>query len=150
MTSNYKFFQTVSGISYFARVWVEVDLGAGIVKIIDAIDGNTNPDKGEYNANTAPSWVKAAVAGAGEAVDYLTDTGFIQNGCIVRIVRLVGSIVDSSEDVISCATALATWQAACPQLPLPETFFERGAWKLRYPKIEREANTLLSVEHEEL
>jgi len=145
MVSKYKFLRTVDGISYFARVWVEVDLDSGIVEVVDAIGRNANSNEGEYDAQTASSWVNAALEGASAAAEYLINAGFIQNGCLVRIMRLVGSIVDSREDVISCAAALATWQAACPHWPLPEPFFERGAWKLKYPKIEHEANILLRL-----
>jgi hypothetical protein len=140
MTNDYKFLRTVDGISYFARVWVNVDINSGTVKVVDAIGNNVDPDEGEYNANSAPLWVKAALAGAREAAEYLANAGFAENGCIVHIVRLVGSITDSQEDVVACAAALATWQALCPQLRLPEPVFEKGNWKVKYPQIGRNAS----------
>jgi hypothetical protein len=137
MPNDYKFLRTVDGISYFACVSVDVDVDSGSVKIVDAIGNNVDPEEGEFNANSAPSWVKAALAGASEAAEYLTNAGFVENGCIVRIVRLVGSVIDSREDVVACAAALATWQTLCPQLRLPEPVFEKGNWKVKYPQIGR-------------
>jgi len=138
MSSNYTFLRTIGGISYFARVWVEIDINSGTVEVVDAIGGNANPDEGEFDAATSPSWVTAALESVREATEYLTTAGFIQNGCIVRIVRLVGSVVDSREDVVACAAALATWQIVCPQLPLPEPVFANGAWNLKYPRLAEE------------
>jgi hypothetical protein len=86
--------------------------------------------------------VKAALAGAREAAEYLANAGFVENGCVVRIVRLVGSVIDSREDVIACAATLATWQALCPQLRLPEPVFEKGNWKVKYPQIGRKASMM--------
>jgi hypothetical protein len=151
MSNNYTFLRTVSGISYFARVWIDAILNSGTLEVIDAIGKNVNPNEGEVDADAAPSWVAAALEGAREAAEYLARAGCIQNGCIVRVVRLVGSVADSREDVIACAAALATWQAVCPYLPIPKPVFERGIWKLRYPKLEnvvssKESPHLLRVE----
>jgi hypothetical protein len=140
MNRDYKFLRTVDGISYFARVSVDVAIDSGTVKVVDAIGNNLDSGQGEYNANSAPSWVKAALAGAREAAEYLANAGFAENGCIVHIVRLVGSVADSREDVVACAAALATWQALCPQLRLPEPVFEKGGWKVKYPQIGRHAS----------
>jgi len=63
MNTDYRFFTTVDGVSYFARVVVEVDQSSSTVRVIDAIR-EVNLDAGEINAALEPGWVQAAIAGA--------------------------------------------------------------------------------------
>lgn len=130
MSTEYRFFTTVAGISYFARVVVEIDRSSNTVRAIDAI-GEVNLDTGETKAALEPGRVQAAIAGAQEALDALIAAKALTGGCLVRITKIVGSVLDTRADTVMCAAALATWKAVCPHSPPPEPVFACGHWTLK-------------------
>jgi hypothetical protein len=129
MISDFRLLSTIGGVTYFARVWVCSEDGSDTTEVIDAIS-EVNPDVGEVNSAMEPLWVNAALQGARDAVAELKKQGLVRNECIVKITKIVGSVLDTRQDVVRCAAAIATWKSLCPKVAHPKPKFESGTWKL--------------------
>lgn len=133
MTGHYRFLRTKGGRSYFARVGVEIQAGGEEIEVVDGLPEATNPDKGEVNRHSAPHWVVAALEGIRTSLDHARQSGVLTTGYRAVLDELVGSVVDTREDVVRCAAGLAVWEAlGLPDLS-PEAEFDGQKWKLVFP-----------------
>ena len=105
--ATYRFLRTVNGTTYFALVSVHAEIGCGRIEAI-ALLGSPDETAGEVSDAAEPTWVEAAIAGALLALNHLCDVGKITGGCQLQITRLVGSVLDTREDVVECAAVVAT------------------------------------------
>jgi hypothetical protein len=128
-----RFLRTKGGRSYFARVWLEVLPGGETVKVVDALPESVDPDAGEVNRHTAPGWVAAALEGIRATLAYAQQTGVLVTGCSVALEKMVGSVVDTRDDVVRCAAGLAVWDALGSPGLAPEADFDGQGWKLVFP-----------------
>jgi hypothetical protein len=133
MNASFRFLRCKDGKTYFARVGLDVCPNGNGITVEDALPPKADADAGEVNANTAPTWVAAARDGIRTAVEHARDRGLVPGGCHVRLTELVGTLVDTREDVIRCAAALAAWQAIGAPEPGPDTAFNGVAWTLLFP-----------------
>lgn len=132
MTGHHRFLHT-RGRSYFARVWVEASADGETVDVVDALPDSVNAEAGEFNRRTAPTWVAAALDGIRQTATYARQTGLLGAGCRVELTRLVGSVLDTRDDVVRCAAALAVWDGLGLPGPLPEVEFDGQSWRVRFP-----------------
>ncbi len=133
MKGNCRFLRTKAGKSYFASVGLEVLPDGNGVTVEDALPQKVDADAGEVNRHTAARWVSAAQAGIHDAVDHARGLGLLAAGCRIQLTKLIGSFVDTREDVVHCAAALAFWQAIGGPEPGPTVAFESEAWKVLFP-----------------
>jgi hypothetical protein len=131
--SVYRFLQTKAGRTRFARVEVTVTPGGDSVAVVNDLPEKTAPGSGELARGLDPSWETAALDGIREALGRASRNGTPGTGCRVDLVRVIGSLVDTTPDAIRCAAALATWRAFDKAGPEPELFFDGGLWSVRYP-----------------
>ena len=68
MIGHYRFLRTKGGRCYFADVCVDIQLGGETMEAVDALGEHVDPDHGEVNRQTAPTWVAAALEGIQAAV----------------------------------------------------------------------------------
>ena len=130
MISQYRFLKVREGICFFAAVWVEVIPEPAENRVVVAIPDNVNPDDGEVTLLTGRSWVLAAHRGAQLALDLLSAIDMLESKYLVKILKVVGTDIDTTEDVVLCSAALATCEAIAPQKPLFELVFD-GTWRLQ-------------------
>lgn len=130
MKADYRLLSTQNGVTYFAKVYVESNKTASAnVNIYDLIDKN-NYNTGEVDSIIKPTWVKAAIEGALDAANKIKSLGLLNNGCNIHIKKIIGSLVDTQEDSIRCASAIATWKSLCPDIPHPKPSLVDGFWVL--------------------
>ncbi|MEZ4449988.1 MAG: hypothetical protein R3B09_10960 [Nannocystaceae bacterium] len=120
MNARRRFLQTRSGVTAFAEVEVRL-VPAAAPAAVDRLD----PAAGAC----APSWIAAALRGALRVAEALVARGRIA-AVEVQLVSLRGSPVDTREDAVECAAALAVWEAAAILDPPPEPVFAAGRWSL--------------------
>lgn len=130
MINQYRFLKVREGICFFAVVWVEVIPGQAENSVVVAIPDTVNPDDGEVTLLTGRSWVLAARRGAQLALDLLGAIDMLESKYLVKILNVVGTDSDTTEDVALCSAALATCEAIAPQKPLFELVFD-GTWRLQ-------------------
>jgi hypothetical protein len=132
MTGQYRFLQVKAGRTHFARAWVEALPFRSCTEIENALPEVTEPGSGEVNRHSEPSWVEAALEGmtaAGAAACSRHEPG---GGFRLRLIRLLGTVVDTTPDVVRCAAALAAWEAMNLAAP-PEPQFDGREWTLAFP-----------------
>ena len=132
MTGHHRFLHTHHGKSFFARVWVEVH-DHGWDEIVDALPDLVNSEAGEFNRHSAPTWVAAALNGIGQALNHARQTGLLGAVCRLELTRLIGSVLDTRDDVVRCAAALAAWDGLGLPGPGPEAEFNGQSWELQFP-----------------
>ena len=133
MKANYRFLRVKAGKSYFAQLELNVLPDGNGVTFENASPEKPNVDAGEMNVHTAPTWVSAAQEAIRDAVDHARAQGLLPAGCHVRLVKLIGSFVDTRDDVVRCAAALAAWQGVGGTEPRPEAEFDGTTWRLLFP-----------------
>ncbi len=132
MRGEHRFLRTKSGVSYFARVEVEIVTGETNSEVEDALPDNVDTNAGEVNSRVQPSWVQAALEGIRAAMDRTGQNGSAHGHYHASLIRLQGTISDTREDVIRCAAGLAAWKALGSEGPAPETAFDGKHWVLEY------------------
>jgi hypothetical protein len=137
---EHRFMKTVGGITYFARVRFDVRAEGDELRIADSIPPAVNADAGEVTAATHPGWVAAALEGAREAAHLLRARKSIR-GARIDLVSLIGSVVDTREDVIRCAAHAAVWTALAPHEPPPAFALTGGEWRLALPSEEKKGKS---------
>ena len=133
MRGRCRFLRTTRGRSYFAQVALEIHPGGGTVAVVDALPDQVNADEGEVNRVTAPTWVAAALGGIQASLGHARQAGVLSAGCRAALTELVGSPVDTREDVVRCAAGLAVWDALGSTEPAPEVEFNGQGWVLVFP-----------------
>ena len=133
MTGNCRFLRVRGGICYFAQVRVEVYPGHAPLEVEDQLPEQVDAEIGEVNRQTAPTWVPAALEGIRATVAEAAARGTLPSGGKVALTRLVGSFVDTRDDVVRCAAILAAWEGLGLPEPSPEVVFDGQAWTVRWP-----------------
>jgi hypothetical protein len=128
-----RFLRTRAGRTYFAKVGLEVQPGAETMEVVDALPEHVDADAGEVNRHSASAWVAAALDGIWATLAYAQQVGVLAAPCRVQIDQLVGSPVDTREDVVHCAAGLAVWDAVGAPSPGPEENFDGQEWSLVFP-----------------
>lgn len=113
MIGEYKLAIVKNGIGYFANVVVEIELSSENSFVINAIGQQINRGQGEVNAETHSDWIDAAIEGAKDTLRHLERLGNL-NRYTVKITKVMGLEVDTTEDVVRTAAAIATWRAINP------------------------------------
>lgn len=134
--SEYRLLKSKEGRCWFAKVAVRATQQAGDSRVLQAIPDKVKEDDGEVNMASCPSWVLAAVEGASEALAVAELSRRITDHFLVEITRVVGSLVDTTEDAIKCAAALATWQTLFPTAcheAQPQIDTNTKRWSVHYP-----------------
>ena len=132
MISDFRFMRQ-KGKPAFARVWVDGEAdGNGAAVVADALPDRVNPDEGEVNARTAPGWVAAALEGITQVLEHARQAGWV-SAPQVRLVKLVGTVADTTEDAVRCAAGCATWKALQLPDPGPEAEFDGVRWHILFP-----------------
>jgi len=131
MIADYRFLRTLNHVTYYAHVWVQAEPAPSDIEVVNGIGPSVAEEDGEFSSETAPAWVEAALEGIRAAAAELIRIGCVPNGLNVKLCRLVGSVLDTREDVVACAAAVATWKAGCPELTPPEIVFSDDRWTVR-------------------
>ena len=133
MTGHCRFLKTETGITFFARVWVDAESAGSGIELENALPEATETGSGEVGRKSEPSWVEAALDGmrdAGESAASGSPTGV---GYRLRLIRLVGTAVDTRPGAVRCAAALAAWEAMGLESSPPEPRFDGLDWTLVFP-----------------
>ena len=116
---------------HYARVAVDAEPTARGICIVEVLGEILDEGNGEVNRKTAPHWVDAALAGAKYCAEVLVSQGKF-SGCRVEVNRVFGVVVDTGEEDLFCAGALATWQALNPNQELPPIHFAENKWHIQF------------------
>jgi hypothetical protein len=136
MKGNYRFLATRDGRTSFAYVEIEASKHtAQPADIAEELCAIPNTDDGEVNRKSAPSWIDAAIRGIENALAFVQSCGVSLNGWHIRLMKVSGTPVDTREDAVECAAALATvnLMAKTATLPAPQIAFDGGHWVVQYP-----------------
>ena len=133
MIGECRFMRVKGGITHFAHVEVEITPGGQMVEVVDALPEQVDPDNGEVNRRSEPSWVGAALDGIRDVLGRAWRNGPSGAGCRASLVRLVGTAADTREDIVRCAAGLAAWQALGAEGTGPNAVFDGRRWVLHYP-----------------
>jgi hypothetical protein len=107
--SSYRFLRVREGITSFALVAVELDPGEA-ESLVRLRLGDPDEDAGEVSASSEPGWCGAAERGARRALDRFSGQ-LSSRRCSVTITKIVGSPIDTREDAVEVAAAIATTRA---------------------------------------
>lgn len=135
MLGEFKFLKSKEGRTNFAKVTVRVTKSEEKNCVIANIGEKVDWERGEVNMTSDPAWVKAALEGASEALHFAERSRRINDHYLVEITRVVGLLVDTKEDAVKCAAALATWQCLFPGNPECQIKFDNDSkkWTIQYP-----------------
>jgi hypothetical protein len=131
MQSEFKLLKVNSGRCHFAQVIVEATRVEAGVDVIERASDHSEASQGEKKYRPPRLWIDAAISGARSCCDALISRGHL-GGCQVVIVQVIGTVVDTLEEDVMCASALAVWQALQPNLPLPRFEYHSGKWLIAY------------------
>ncbi len=129
MKGQCRFLKTEAGITFFARAWVDAEAAGSGAGVENALPEATEAGSGEVARRSEPSWVEAALDGMRAVSEYTHADGEYR----LRLIRLVGTAVDTRADVVRCAAALAAWQALGVAATPPEPQFDGREWTLAFP-----------------
>ena len=103
------------------------------MEAVDALPERVDPDAGEVNGRTAPSWVAAALEGIRATLAHARQAGVLATGCRLALEKVVGSLIDTREDTVRCAAGLAVWEALGSPACAPDAEFDGQSWNLVFP-----------------
>jgi hypothetical protein len=132
MQSEFKLLKQLKNSGgHYARVTVDVEPTRSGIYISEAFGETLDEGYGEVNRKIAPRWIDAALAGAKHCAEILVSQGRL-TGCRVKVQRVFGLVVDTREEDLFCAGALATWQALNPNQVLPPFYFAENKWHIQF------------------
>ena len=131
MQSEFKLLKQMNRRGHYARVAVDAEPMTSGVCIVEVLNENLDEGYGEVNRKIAPHWIDAALAGAKHCAEVLVSQEKF-SGCRVEVNRVFGVIVDTTEEDLFCAEALATWQALNPNQELPRFHFAENKWHIQF------------------
>jgi hypothetical protein len=131
MKYEFRLLKQQNGRGHYACVTVDAKITETEINVIEAIEEPVNTDNCEVNRKIAFHWVEAALAGAKKCAEILVSQEKI-TGCQVEIKQIKGTVVDTSEEDLFCAGALATWQALRVDEELPTFNFSDNKWKIQF------------------
>lgn len=112
----------------FAKVTIDVIAKEGGTKVSDKTE-NENPDDGKFDSTSAPDWVEAAVEGARLAGKMLEPH---KGSHEIAVLKIVGTISDTTVESVKCAAVLAVWREIAPDLPAPKLEIRDGRCVLEF------------------
>lgn len=124
---------TVAHPFFGAYVSVNAQLSVEQNNVIHAIGQQINKSLGEVNAETHSDWINAAIEGVKDTLNYLEKLPQSKS-YLVKIVKVVGTEVDTTEDAVRVAAAIATWRAVHPNSLDPKPTFNQF-WFVDFPPI---------------
>jgi hypothetical protein len=133
MRGEYRFLKHTQGRCRFAAVAVEAVPAGDQMTVVDELPEQVRRAEGEVNRHSEPVWVAAALEGMREAASAVHPNGVAGTGFRLSLVRLVGTLADTTEDAVRCAAGLAAWRSLRPEGPAPEPQLEGTVWKLHFP-----------------
>jgi hypothetical protein len=116
-----------------ARVGLVIHVGGERIEVGDGLPRITSPDKAKMNYQFAPDWVTAALEGIRESLVQARQAGVLTTGCRAVLEELLGTLLDTREDVVRCAAGLAVWEALGVPEMAPEAEFDGQTWRLVFP-----------------
>lgn len=134
MTGDYKLLKSINGRMNFARVVVEVEYTTNDTSIEVDIQSPVNTEKGEVDSLISPSWIDSAIAGVEEGIKILEGAGILREKVIVKISKVIGTTVDTSESAVFSASAMATCIAFEPDKKIAEFYEDEGKILIRAVK----------------
>jgi hypothetical protein len=137
--SEYSFIRSFGGRTRCAKVGVRVTRQADQHGVIQSIDNNVSREAGEVNMKSEPSWVTAAMYGATEAVEIASRSGTRKEHYFIEIVKVVGTLLDTTDDAVRCAATIATWRNILPGSSDLTVEFDEDSneWKIKFPPTQR-------------
>lgn len=119
--TQFNFLHVKNGRAYFARVVVVATPEVtGVQLLINA---------GEQNSHTPDDWLKASCAGAARALKEHLELGGNQTG--LTISSVIGTEVDTREDVVEVTAACAAWKALGHEESQLKVEFN-GEWTVKF------------------
>ncbi len=103
------------------------------MEVLDALPEKVDHDAGEVNGQTAPGWVTAALDGIRATLAYARRANVVVTGCRAMLNKIVGTTVDTRDDVVRCAAGLAVWDALGSPVPPPDVKYDGDKWDLDFP-----------------
>ncbi|TYQ29937.1 hypothetical protein [Pseudanabaena sp. UWO310] len=125
---------TIGHPFFGVRVWVEAEPSLIENSVIDAIGQEVNTGLGEVNSRTHDDWINAAIEGAKETLTYLERSSY-NKYFFVKITKVIGTEVDTTEDSVKVAASIATWRAIKPNSsePIPKFDQLENIWTVEFP-----------------
>lgn len=108
-------------------------------RVFDAIRAKVNEDFGEVSSSSHPSWCQAAIEGASEALAAAERSERIDIWHRIEITKVAGTRVDTTDDAVRCAAAIATWQDLVPisaDEVQPRLDPNSKKWRVQYPSAD--------------
>ena len=131
MQSEFTLLKQANRRGHYARVVVDAEPKANGICIIENLSEHLEEGYFEVNRRFASDWIDAALAGAKHCAEVLVSQENF-SGCRVEINRVFGIVVDTTEEDLFCASALATWQALNPNQDLPPFRFAENKWHIEF------------------
>lgn len=72
--------------------------------------------------------------GAWRCADAAVRAG-LARGCRVRLLQVIGAVVDTVPETVECAAAQAVWKAMFPDSAELDMAYEEDAWHVRLPCV---------------
>ncbi|ELS30440.1 MULTISPECIES: hypothetical protein [Pseudanabaena] len=136
MIGEYKLAKVKNGVGYFAYVFVVVEPSLTGETVIDEIGQQVDREKGEVNSRTHNDWINAAIDGVYQTLDHLKS--LTSSDCyLVKVSKVIGTEVDTTEDSVKVAASIATWRAIKPNFsePIPKFDQLENIWTVEFPSL---------------
>jgi hypothetical protein len=131
MRTTYRFLKTHRTCTFFGAVQISTDEKTEEANVTVKLFEPLRPGDGEVSPAFYGDWFKAAIIGAQKALNEFQKRSPDSPLPNIFIEKVIGTEVDTSADVIECASGMATWQALSTGLPDPEIIYQDG-WKLKF------------------
>ncbi|WP_055073656.1 hypothetical protein [Pseudanabaena sp. 'Roaring Creek'] len=134
MIGEYKLAKVKNGVGYFAYVFVVVEPSLTGENLIDHIGQQVDREKGEVNSRTHNDWISAAIDGVYQTLDHLKSLTS-SDSYLVKVSKVIGTEVDTTEDSVKVAASIATWRAIKPNSsePIPKFDQLENIWTVEFP-----------------
>lgn len=136
MIGEYKLAKVKNGVGYFAYVFVVVEPSLTGEKVINEIGQQVDREKGEVNSRTHNDWINAAIDGVYQTLDHLKSLTS-SDSYLVKVSKVIGTEVDTTEDSVKVAASIATWRAIKPNSsePIPKFDQLENIWTIEFPSL---------------
>lgn len=127
MISEYRFLKTKNH-TYFAYVKIEAEsLDSGLEIVPDFDKDSLDSSSDQY---TPKIWIESATSGLKKAASIIFEKEKNVTGLQIKIKQIQWNFVDTTEDAVCCASALALLNLFPNIFKITEIFFDEK-WKLK-------------------